>query len=53
MTILIGKKRQRGGSGVAETQMVTEDEGDEEGANETAVAAIVRAVIDKMEWPKI
>jgi hypothetical protein len=30
MTILIGKKRQRGGSGVAETHMVTEDEGDEE-----------------------
>jgi hypothetical protein len=30
MTALIGKKRQRGGSGVAETQMVTEDEDDEE-----------------------
>jgi hypothetical protein len=29
MTALIGKKRQRGGSGVAETQMATE-EGDEE-----------------------
>jgi hypothetical protein len=26
----IGKKRQRGGSGVAETQMATEQEGDEE-----------------------
>jgi hypothetical protein len=30
MTALIGKKRQRGGSGVAETQMATEEEGDEE-----------------------
>jgi hypothetical protein len=29
-TALIGNKRQRGGSGVAETQVVTEDEGDEE-----------------------
>jgi hypothetical protein len=30
MTALIGKKGQRGGSGVAETQMATEEEGDEE-----------------------
>ena len=30
MTTLIGNKRQRGGSGVAETEMATEDEGDEE-----------------------
>jgi hypothetical protein len=30
MTALIGNKRQRSGSGVAETQMATEDEGDEE-----------------------
>jgi hypothetical protein len=29
-TALIGKKRQRGGSGVAETQMATEEEGNEE-----------------------
>jgi hypothetical protein len=32
MTTLIGNKRQRSRSGVAETQIVTEDEGDE-GAN--------------------
>ena len=32
MTTLIGNKRQRSGSGVAETQMVTEGE-DDEGAN--------------------
>jgi hypothetical protein len=30
MTALIGKKRQRGGSGVADTQMATGEEGDEE-----------------------
>ena len=30
---MIGNKRQRSASGVAETQVVTEDEGDEEGAN--------------------
>jgi hypothetical protein len=30
MTALIGKKRQRGGSEVAETQMATEEEGVEE-----------------------
>jgi hypothetical protein len=32
MTSMIGNKRQRSASGVAETQMATEDEGDE-GAN--------------------
>jgi hypothetical protein len=30
---MIGNKRQRSASGVAETQVVTEGEGDEEGAN--------------------
>jgi hypothetical protein len=33
MTALIGNKRQRGGSGVAETEMATENEGDEETNN--------------------
>ena len=50
---MIGNKRQRSASGVAETQVVTEDEGDEEGANGSSSAAIVRAVIDKIEWAKI
>ena len=33
---MIGNKRQRSASGVAETQVVTEDEGDEEGANDSS-----------------
>ena len=33
---MIGNKRQRNASGVAETQVVTEDEGDEEGANDSS-----------------
>jgi hypothetical protein len=36
MTALIGNKRQRGGSGVAETEMATEDEGDEEANNSSS-----------------
>jgi hypothetical protein len=45
MIALIGNKRQRGGSGVAETEMATDDEGDER-MQTAAAAAIDRAVID-------
>jgi hypothetical protein len=51
MAALIGNKRQRSGSGEAETRMVIEDEGDE-GANGSR-AAIDRVVIDRIEWAKI
>jgi hypothetical protein len=52
MTTLIGKKRQRSGSGEAETGMVIEDEGDE-GTNGSSSGDRQDGDIDRIEWAKI
>jgi hypothetical protein len=50
MAALIGNKRQRSGSGEAETGMVIEDEGDEGANGSSSGDTRYRAVIDGIEW---
>jgi hypothetical protein len=52
MTALIGNKRQRGGSGVAETEMATDDEGDED-ANSSSSGDRQGSDRHHIEWTEI